>query len=194
LENPLWKSIDTSGMAPDEAVKIWQREYSDALASGDRDRIENAFRSLELANMAASAPQPFTDPIDQETRELGEQGRRRDEIERKTKGATKYLFEEWSLNPFNGFKGPEAREFDAINKTVESATRSGNPSQFNAAQEFSDIISRYGLSDKAGKPYDEADTFNSLAKFSGDMLGMLNALRSLVEKIDGVQVDVTSGP
>jgi hypothetical protein len=140
------------------------------------------------------APQPFIDPIDVETRELGKQARDAGKIYDKTKNATKYLFDEWSFNPFKGFKGPEAKEFDAINDTVKAAAMSGDSSQFNAAQEFSDIISRYGTSDDAGKPYDNTNTFNSLAQFTGDISGMLNALRSLVERIDGVQVNVTTGP
>jgi hypothetical protein len=113
---------------------------------------------------------------------LGEQGRRRDEIERKTKGATKYLFEEhFGGVPWNN---PEKKAKNAIDETVKNAAMSGDSSQFNAAKEFGEIISRYGSSDKAGKPYDEANTFNSLAGFSGDMLGMLNALKDLVDKIN----------
>jgi hypothetical protein len=193
-EQPIWKSIDTSGMTPAEAVKIWQQEHGDALESGIRERIDNAVRNLELAQMTATSLLPYVDPIDQETRELGEQTRRRKEITDKNNNATKYLFDEWSLNPFAGFKGPERKVMDAINDTVKNAVISGDLSQFNYAKEFADLISIYGeengLPDNKG--YDRDNAFNSLAEFSGDMLGMLNALRSLIERIDGVKVNVTS--
>jgi hypothetical protein len=41
-----------------------------------------------------------------------------------------------------------------------------------------------------GKPYDDANTFNSLTEFSGDITKMLAALRSLIERIDGTEVNV----
>jgi hypothetical protein len=103
-----------------------------------------------------------------------------------TKNATKYLFDEWAWG-----RGNERKQMDAINKTVENAAKSGDLTQFNAAKEFSDIISRYGTNDKEGKPYDNANTFNSLADFSGNMIGLLAALRSLIERIDGVEVNVS---
>jgi hypothetical protein len=106
------------------------------------------------------------------------------EVIRKNNNATKNLFSEW----FGGERG----YMNAINNTVNAAAKSGKLEEFNAAKEFADIISRYGASDAAGKTYDNDNTFNSLAEFSGDMLGMLNALRSLVERIDGVKVNVTS--
>jgi hypothetical protein len=169
-------------MPPAEALKIWQREYTDALASGDKDRIGAATRALELAETEARAPQPFIDPIDQETRALGMEGRRQAEIIRKTEGATKYLFSEYT----GGERGP----MNAINKTIKTAAESGNREEMAWAAEFGDIIKRYGADNKTGNPYDKANTFNSLAEFAGNMFGMLNALRSLIEKIDDVQVDV----
>jgi hypothetical protein len=69
-------------MPPAEALKIWQREYTDALASGDKDRIGAATRALELAEAEARTPQPFIDPIDQETMALGMDRRRQAEIEK----------------------------------------------------------------------------------------------------------------
>jgi hypothetical protein len=75
-ETPKWKSINTSGMPPADAVKVWRQEYIDALKSGDSERSDNAFRNLELARIEALNPQPFEDPIDRETRLLGEAGRR----------------------------------------------------------------------------------------------------------------------
>ena len=80
---------------------------------------------------------------------------------------------------------------ESINKTVSSALISGDYAQFDAAKEFSEIIGRYGKDDKTGGAYNEANTFNALAEFNGDMLGMLNALRNLIERIDGVQVEVS---
>jgi hypothetical protein len=62
---------DTVGLTPSEALKIRQQEYNDALASGNTARIEEAARALELANMEALAPK-YEDPIDQETRRMGE--------------------------------------------------------------------------------------------------------------------------
>jgi hypothetical protein len=103
-----------------------------------------------------------------------------------TRGATRYLFSEWAFG-----RGNERSQMTAINETVGGALASGDYAQFDAAKEFSDIISRYGTSDKAGKPYDDANTFNSLADFNGDMLRMLNALRSLIEKIDDVEVNIS---
>jgi hypothetical protein len=79
---------------------------------------------------------------------------------------------------------------DVINRTVKDAVNSGDPAQFNAAEEAAEILSRYGKDDKAGKPYDDANTFNPLADFNGDMLGMLNALRSLIDRIDAVEATV----
>jgi hypothetical protein len=107
------------------------------------------------------------------------------DIIRETKDATKYLFSEWT--PI----GNERNQMDAINETVKNAANSGDLTQFNAAREFSETIRKYGTSDEAGKPYDEANTFNSLADFNGDIINMLSALRSLIERIDGVEVNVT---
>jgi hypothetical protein len=108
------------------------------------------------------------------------------DINAATRGSTRYLFSEGFLG-----LGKENSHMTAINETVGNALISGDYAQFDAAKEFSDIISRYGTSNKAGKPYDDSDTFNSLANFNGDMMGMLNALRSLIERIDGVEVNVS---
>ena len=91
----------------------------------------------------------------------------------------------------NPFTGNEGKQKKAIDKTVSSALNSGVSTQFNAAEEFSNLISRYGKDDDTGKPYNMDNTFNPLAEFNGDMLGMLNALRSLIERIDNVQVTVS---
>jgi hypothetical protein len=110
------------------------------------------------------------------------EGKRLAEIERKTKGATKYLFSEGFLG-----LGEEATQMNAINNTVKVAAKSGDRTQFNAAQEFAETISKYGKENGVldSKKYDENNTFNSLADFSGDIIGMLNALRSLVKEIEG---------
>jgi hypothetical protein len=117
-----------------------------------------------------------------------------EEVERKTKDATRFLFSEYGGGPLGFLQRIENErpEMNAINDTVKAAAKSGNLTEFNAAKEFADIISRYGASDDAGKPYDRDNTFNSLAQFTGDILGMLNALRALVDRIDGVEVNVTT--
>jgi hypothetical protein len=123
----------------------------------------------------------------------------RDEITRKTKDATKHLFSEWGTG-FFGFGG-ERDIMDAINDTVRVAAISGDPAQINASIGIADILSRYGTSRKAGEKYDKANTFNSLADFKGDALAMFNALQRIIssangvaDRLDGVQVDVTTGP
>jgi hypothetical protein len=63
---------DTSGMTPAEAVSIRQQEYKEALESGDDDWITRATIALERALMEALAPKPVNDPIDEETRRVGE--------------------------------------------------------------------------------------------------------------------------
>jgi hypothetical protein len=183
-EPPDWKSIDTKDLPPDEAVKVWQQELKDAQASKDPERIRNAVENLDKARIQADVRQDIEDPLDKETRELGERERRRKEIIDKNKGATKYLFAEWT--------GGERAIMNSINDTVKKAVLSGDISQFNAAEEFADLISIYGASHREGKPYDDNNTFNSLSEFSGDILGMLEALRSLIERIDGVKVNVTT--
>jgi hypothetical protein len=137
------------------------------------------------------APQPFIDPLEQETRELGKQARDAGKIYDKTKNATKYLFSEFGTG-FFGFGG-ERDTMNAINNTIKAAASSGDKNQMAQALEFGEIIARFGTDDKAGRPYDDANTFNELAKFSGDMLGMLGALRSLIERIDKTKVNVFQG-
>jgi hypothetical protein len=116
------------------------------------------------------------------------------------KNATRNLFSENAGDESNIFKQVgnfftgknEKKEFSAINDTVISAIDSGDPAQFDAAKEFSELLSRYGNDKKTGDPYNKDNTFNSLADFSGDMSGMLTALRGLIEKIDGVKVEVST--
>jgi hypothetical protein len=190
---PDWESIDTGGMPPAETMKIWQREYIESLESGDRDRVDNASRNLEIAQMQAMSVQPFVDPIDDETRKLGMEGRQSQDIMRQTKDATKHLFSEFlgdNGKLLNILGNNESKQMTTINKTIEAAAKSGDLTQFNAAKEAADILSRYGKDEKTGKPYNEANTFNSLAEFSGDMIGMLDALLGLIERIDNVQVNV----
>jgi hypothetical protein len=190
---PDWKSIDTGGMPPTEAMKIWQREYIESLESGDRDRVDNASRNLEIAQMQAMSVQPFVDPIDEETRNPGMEGRQSQDIIRQTKDATKHLFSEFlgdNGKLLNILGNNESKQMTTINKTIEAAAKSGDLTQFNAAREAADTLSRYGKDEKTGKPYNEANTFNPLAEFSGDMIGMLDALRGLIERIDNVQVNV----
>ncbi|MDR1219683.1 MAG: hypothetical protein LBK73_08760 [Treponema sp.] len=101
------------------------------------------------------------------------------DITRKTKGATKRLFSE-------GLFGGESAQMNAINDTVITASQSGDPSQFSAAQEVSEALIRYAKENGVfdSKKYDKNNTFNSLAEFSGDMIGMLNALRGITKEIE----------
>jgi hypothetical protein len=111
------------------------------------------------------------------------------DIIRKAKDATSHLFSENfgdKFNPFNLLTGNNERpQMTAINKTIEDAAKSGNPVQFNAAKEAQEILSRYGKDEKTGKPYNEANTFNSLAEFSGDIIKMLEGLRNFIKETEG---------
>jgi hypothetical protein len=197
-KEPDWKSIDTSNMSHAESVETWQREYDDAINSGDRERITNAERKLREAKGPRVVPDPqdtrnpsglqaVVDQANSVEREMRTRDMQEDVI-RGTKDATKYLFSEGIF----GF-GKENSQMVSINKTVENAAKSGDPTQFDAAKEFSDIISRYGKENGFfdNKKYDDNNTFNSLAEFSGDITKMLGALRSLIERIDGVEVNVS---
>jgi hypothetical protein len=110
------------------------------------------------------------------------------DINAATRGSTRHLFSEHfgdKFNPFNILFGKnESKQMNAINETVSGALTSSDPAQFNAAQEFAETISRFGKDEKTGKPYNEANTFNSLADFSGDMIGLLNALRGITREIE----------
>ena len=107
---------------------------------------------------------------------------------RKKANSVKYLFNEGWFG-FGGDK-QERLEMNVIRETINHALDSKDPAQLNAAEEAANILYRYGKDDKTGKPYDEANTFNDLAKFINDMPGMLNALKSLVDKINDAEVNV----
>jgi hypothetical protein len=191
---PIWMSLDTSGMPPSEAFKVWQQEYDDASKSGDWDRINNATRNLEFSRKAMLDLQHSEDPFYRETRELGMNAKAQADVIQKAK-STRYLFSEHLGDNFNPLKlstygKSERQQMTAINKTIEDAAKSGDPVQFNAAKEVAEFLSRYGKDEKTGKPYNEANTFNSLSEFSGDIIKMLSALRSLIEIIDSTEVTV----
>jgi hypothetical protein len=115
---PTKKPVDTSGMPPDEAVQVRQREYIEALDSGDRGRADRAAVALEKAHQEALSPKPVIDPIDEETKALALEGNKRAEIERmllKSGGfwdSGRSAFFTGDANPFT--KNDDERAFDKL--------------------------------------------------------------------------------
>jgi hypothetical protein len=63
-----YNPVDTSGMTPVEAVRVRQREYMEAVKSGNPIWVQRASAALEKANMEALSPKPVIDPLDEEAR------------------------------------------------------------------------------------------------------------------------------
>jgi hypothetical protein len=113
------------------------------------------------------------------------------DINANTKVSTANLFSEnfgdkgIPLLPWTwGGAADERRRMNAIRNTIGDALISGDYAQFDAAKEISETLYRHGKDEKTGDPYNRANTFNSLADFGGDVIGMLNAMRSFIKETE----------
>jgi hypothetical protein len=161
--------------SPAEIEAEAQKNYVNALKGGTDEEFEHAAREMTLAQMNTAAQMNGfnpAQPIDQNydiTRMEGE-------------------IKDITIDLFSEIIGGERIEMNAVNKTVFAALDSDNATQKSAAIEFYEIIK--GLDNdrvhQYTRPdsYDQQNTFNSLADFSGDIGQMLERLKNLLGIID----------
>jgi hypothetical protein len=157
----------------------------------NRADFEKALRN-DVAGDEGDARRRYYDSVEREMRSRDMQ----EDIIGKTKGATKYLFSEWTSDKFNPldpstyFGKNERSIMSAINKTIEDAAKSGDPVQFNSAKELQEGLSRYGIDEKTGKKYNEENTFNVLAEFKDNIIKMLDKFKEVSDSLENAAGEI----
>jgi hypothetical protein len=158
-QEDVYKPKDTSGMSLAEIVKIRRQEYSNALDTGNSNLINQAWLSLEKANIA-------------------EESMARDTVYAQT---GKMFDEAWG-------RREDKEVFEKVNSMVNSSLSSGNYRERAAALQFSKIIESMKETEKGAiEKYNKDDTWNQLGSAT-DIHGMIAILERIARNLEDIHI------
>jgi hypothetical protein len=168
---PRYEPTDVSGMSPAEALRVRRQEYSKALKSGNKDRINQTDIAMKKAEMEALAPSPFIDPIDEQTRAKGVVGRQ-----------TGRMFDEYLGSR------EEKEAYKNSRSNFDEALFSEDAREREAAIQFANMLESMKEIEKGAiEKHNKDDTWNRLGSANG-IYEMITILKSIERDLEDVSI------